>query len=83
MWLRVGINSVCHKIDGLQNHMLIQIQAVFFIMMRRKSVSKIYKVKVKFGRVQKLVINENDLEIDISINVLTINGSTNKEIIKK
>lgn len=45
--------------------------------------SKIYTVKVKFNQVQKLEINENTLEIDISINILPVKGKANREIIKK
>lgn len=51
--------------------------------MGRLNISKIYKVKVKFSPVQKLAINENALEIDISINVLPVKGRANKEIVKK
>lgn len=52
-------------------------------MVGRLNILKIYKVKVKFSPVQKLVINENALEIDISINVLPVKGGANKEIVKK
>jgi len=67
----------------LLGNTLTQIQAVFFIMVGRIRISKIYKVNVKFRAIQNLVINENTMEIDISINVLPVNGRANKEIIKK
>ena len=52
-------------------------------MVVRLNMLKIYKVMVKFSPVQKLVINENALEIDISINVLPAKGRANNEIVKK
>lgn len=41
-----------------------------------------FKVKVKFSSDQKLLINEESMEIDISINVMPVRGNANKKIIQ-
>ena len=43
----------------------------------------IYIVKIKFNSLDNFILNEENKEIEISINSAPINGKANKETIKK
>ena len=43
----------------------------------------IYTVKIKFNSLDNFILNEENKEIEISINSAPVNGKANKETIKK
>ena len=43
----------------------------------------IYIVKIKFNSLDNFILNEENKEIEISINSAPVNGKANKETIKK